>query len=62
MPLAISSQTVNIRYHTGLHEQKKRVTSGQVFVLRPPAVSRSENRIDQWQAIKVLNNIQAFPI
>ena len=38
----------------------KRVTAGQVFVLRPPVVSRSENRIHQCQAIKFFNNIQAF--
>ena len=38
----------------------KRVTAGQVFVLRPPVVSRSENRTHQCQAIKFFNNIQAF--
>ena len=40
------------------HEQKKRVTAGQVFVLWSPVVSRSENGIGQRQAINFFNNIQ----
>ena len=32
-----------------------------IYFLRPWAVSRSETRIDQWQAFDVFNNIYIFP-
>ena len=61
VPLAISSQRVNIWYHSDPHDQWKRVT-WPVFLYRPRAVSRSEPRIDQRQAFNTFNNtFRLFP-
>ena len=63
MPLATSSQRVNIWYHTGPHDQWKRVRGwhGQFIFPRPRAVSRSETRIDQLHAFNFSIIFRIFP-